>query len=254
MDNETKICKYCQKEIPKKAKICPFCRKKQGKKGFIVLIALVVIIIIIIFIFRPSGSSDSSKQSTSGNDGAGSTELNENLEDYESIEDTTGNTSENDYIGVLSILDIYELIEENSGESCPFTITDKARLFLTEHENLFPAKGKIKDSLIDSSIGYRQILKNESKFGDKLMYIPAAIVVQISEEDMGDGEYFTTLNVNDGELNYIIYYYGELDNIFEDSYISVIGLPLGTTMYDNTNGGQSRGVVLAGSKVEVQEY
>ena len=29
---DTKICKHCQSEIPKKAKICPNCRKKQGGK------------------------------------------------------------------------------------------------------------------------------------------------------------------------------------------------------------------------------
>lgn len=28
--SETKLCKYCQTEIPAKAKICPNCRKKQG--------------------------------------------------------------------------------------------------------------------------------------------------------------------------------------------------------------------------------
>lgn len=44
--NETKICKHCQTEIPKKAKICPNCRKKQGKKGWLIIAAVVVVIII----------------------------------------------------------------------------------------------------------------------------------------------------------------------------------------------------------------
>lgn len=36
---ETKVCKHCQTEIPKKAKVCPQCRKKQGGIGkwFIIL-------------------------------------------------------------------------------------------------------------------------------------------------------------------------------------------------------------------------
>lgn len=46
MSNETKVCKYCQTEIPKKAKICPDCRKKQGGALKWVIIAFVVICII----------------------------------------------------------------------------------------------------------------------------------------------------------------------------------------------------------------
>lgn len=45
-DGETKICKHCQSEIPKKAKVCPNCRKKQGGKLKWIIIAIVVIAII----------------------------------------------------------------------------------------------------------------------------------------------------------------------------------------------------------------
>ena len=31
---ETKKCKYCQSDIPKKAKVCPVCKKKQGGHGY----------------------------------------------------------------------------------------------------------------------------------------------------------------------------------------------------------------------------
>ncbi len=44
--NETKLCKHCQTEIPKKAKVCPNCRKKQGGKLKWIIIAIVVIGII----------------------------------------------------------------------------------------------------------------------------------------------------------------------------------------------------------------
>lgn len=43
---ETKLCKYCQSEIPKKAKVCPHCRKKQGGKLKWIIIAIVVLAII----------------------------------------------------------------------------------------------------------------------------------------------------------------------------------------------------------------
>lgn len=43
---ETKLCKYCQTEISKKAKICPNCRKKQSGK-----LKWIIIIIVIGFLF-----------------------------------------------------------------------------------------------------------------------------------------------------------------------------------------------------------
>lgn len=43
---ETKLCKHCQTEIPKKAKVCPNCRKKQGGKLKWIIIAIVALIAI----------------------------------------------------------------------------------------------------------------------------------------------------------------------------------------------------------------
>lgn len=43
---ETKKCKHCQSDIPKKAKVCPNCKKKQGGKLKFFLIAFLVIGII----------------------------------------------------------------------------------------------------------------------------------------------------------------------------------------------------------------
>lgn len=44
--NETKLCKHCQTEIPKKAKVCPNCRKKQGGIVKWIVIAVVVLVVI----------------------------------------------------------------------------------------------------------------------------------------------------------------------------------------------------------------
>lgn len=46
MQNETKVCKHCQTEIPKKAKVCPNCRKKQGGILKWIIIGIVAIVII----------------------------------------------------------------------------------------------------------------------------------------------------------------------------------------------------------------
>lgn len=42
---ETKLCKHCKTEIPKKAKVCPNCRKKQSGIGKWILIIAVVFIL-----------------------------------------------------------------------------------------------------------------------------------------------------------------------------------------------------------------
>lgn len=63
-NNETKICKHCQTEIPKKAKICPNCKKKQGGKLKWIIIAVVVLfLLIVLFGGDDSGNSSSSSSS-----------------------------------------------------------------------------------------------------------------------------------------------------------------------------------------------
>ena len=54
MTNETKVCKHCQTEIPKKAKVCPNCRKKQG--GILKWIVVVIVVIDVISSF--AGGAD----------------------------------------------------------------------------------------------------------------------------------------------------------------------------------------------------
>ena len=64
MQNETKVCKHCQTEIPKKAKVCPNCRKKQG--GIIKWIVLSIVAIALISAF--AGGDDDTKKASSSDD------------------------------------------------------------------------------------------------------------------------------------------------------------------------------------------
>lgn len=60
--NETKMCKHCQTEIPKKAKVCPNCRKKQGGK----LKWIIIVIVVIAIIGGAMGGNDDSKVEKTG--------------------------------------------------------------------------------------------------------------------------------------------------------------------------------------------
>lgn len=61
---ETKLCKYCQSEIGKKAKICPICKRKQGGKLKYVLIVLAVFFVIGFLVNLNNNGKDT--QNTSG--------------------------------------------------------------------------------------------------------------------------------------------------------------------------------------------
>ena len=76
-------------------------------------------------------------------------------------------------------------------------------------------------------------------------------MLDIHEEDLGEGEYLTILQVLDNSENsFIIFYMDELPDVFKEDTVSVCGLPLGVTSFDNVGGGSTIAVVLAGCKVE----
>ena len=61
-ENETKLCKYCQSEIPKKAKVCPNCRKKV--KGGILKWIIIVIVVIAVIAAAAGGNDKTSDTKT----------------------------------------------------------------------------------------------------------------------------------------------------------------------------------------------
>ena len=62
-ETQTKVCKHCQTEIPKKAKVCPNCRKKQG--GILKWIIIAVLVIAVISSVAGGDDEKESGQSSS---------------------------------------------------------------------------------------------------------------------------------------------------------------------------------------------
>lgn len=93
---ETKLCKHCQTEIPKKAKVCPNCRKKQGG-----IVKWIIIAILIVGIIGSMGNSEDTTTSS------GKTNSDTNM--------TTKDTQKEEIVYTLvSVDDMVSLLDENA--------------------------------------------------------------------------------------------------------------------------------------------
>ena len=113
MDNETKVCKYCQTEIPKKAKICPNCKKKQGPKiGLTVAIAIVVLLIL----GAMGGGNNSSSDSASSDSLTTATTSNSDKRESETDVSEETDTPEETVIEYItcSVVDLEDAIQNNA--------------------------------------------------------------------------------------------------------------------------------------------
>lgn len=108
--SETKLCKYCQTEIPAKAKICPNCKKKQGgaTKWFV---AVVIVIILLIATFGGNGENNDAV--------ADSTEQNKKVSSISTVDNkeaTREEVSDSDFL-------VKEYLYENTiGDTLDFLI------------------------------------------------------------------------------------------------------------------------------------
>ena len=128
-------------------------------------------------------------------------------------------------------LELYEFLEENSGYD--YSMSTTAADFIEAHEDLFPAKDtSVLEQYTDRSVEYKHLNKNVEKYGDKLFADDEMYVLDIHEEDLGEGEYLTILQVLDNSGNsFIIFYMDELPDVFKEDTVSVCGLPLGVTSF-----------------------
>ena len=112
---ETKLCKHCQSEIPKRAKVCPNCRRKQGGKGKIII--AVIVVLLLLFIIGSSGDSDESSTASSA-DSTGteqnSSETSEDVEDNNSSAENTDTLTKDEFIETCeSLANNYKDIARN---------------------------------------------------------------------------------------------------------------------------------------------
>lgn len=102
-ENQTKVCKHCQSEIPKKAKVCPQCRKKQGGGMKWILIVLIAFGLI-------GALADGDEENVPDN-----TEINAEESVQEEIkEDVVEDTEPVIEYAVCTVSEMVELLESNA--------------------------------------------------------------------------------------------------------------------------------------------
>ena len=157
----------------------------------------------------------------------------------------------NSEMKVSDTLSFYQNLQDRKYNEYPFTMSASSASFLEAHTDLFPAgKQASLANYIDKSVEYKHLNKNIEKYGDILFENNAMHVIDIHEENVQDEVCLTTVHVIDeGGNSFIVLYKGELPDIYKDDTVSVCGLPLGISSFENVGGGSAIAVVLAGCRV-----
>lgn len=104
-EKETKLCKHCQTEIPKKAKVCPNCRKKQG--GIVKWIVIVIVAIFLLGVIFGGDTEESQKDTA--NDAVKA----ETQQDTSNAEENEKEEPEIEYT-VCTVSEMMELLDTNA--------------------------------------------------------------------------------------------------------------------------------------------
>lgn len=194
--------------------------KKKGKKGKIIGIIIAVIAVIIIGSAIFGGSDEPEKKEPAKNS------------------------------ALAFYTNLSKVLKE--GDDYAFSVNEKAEKFLNENDSLFVTDNEDKaKKYTDNEITWAKIEKNSDRYGDKLMHISYAEVVQVFETELEKDEYGTELNIIDENgLQYYVIYLGELPEVEAGSAVNVYGLPLSMSSFKNINGGTTLCPIIAGSFVE----
>lgn len=152
---------------------------------------------------------------------------------------------------LISVCNLFKFLQDAEPS---FKLTEKADSTLTKEEKLFLKNDNSKlESMTDYSIDNRMLTKNIDKYGDKLIFVENAFVIDVNEEAI-ENLTISTIQVNNtnGDI-YYIYSLNAHDDVFNGDIINIHGLPVGKTSYENVSGGSTHAVVLAGAYIEKVE-
>lgn len=146
-----------------------------------------------------------------------------------------------------NILELFNTL--GTDPSLNFSVSYKAQEFLSDHEDLFPAKNlKQIKNLTDSSIKYKQFFQHPDQYGDKLVRLSNYYIVQLDSYS-AYGYNINEIILVDSSLKQIcvVIYPDELEHIYESDTVDVYGIPIDRSSYENKNGGTAKTCIIAGS-------
>lgn len=149
-----------------------------------------------------------------------------------------------------TVLQFFESLQEN--EVAPFTLTEKAKVVLSEKEDLFlENKADGLDRYTDTSLEYKVLTKNIDKHGDKLIYLAQAYVISIDETQLDEETTVSEVHLMDADGNsFYVLSLVAYDEVFEGDVVNAYALPLGETSFENVSGGTTLAIMLAGCYLE----
>lgn len=235
-------------------------KKKKSPVKLILIIAGVVIILLIAMTVMSGSEENGDSQAVEATETqaeAAGGETEEKLSEDEGKTEAAGSAEETEAekeadAGRMTAYELYSALQDN--EVAAFTLNEKTSAFLQDHDDLFPAaslEAVTGAGVVDESLEARQITKSPDRYGDRLMYLPELQVIQITEGEIDTDWYLTEINAIDmAGQQYYIFYEGTLDDIFENDWITAYALALGSTTFENTEGGETWTIPMAGSYVE----
>ena len=127
--------------------------------------------------------------------------------------------------------------------------------FINENLDIFPAiseEGKtLMSNSIRSDLTYPMMTKTLDGLAGQLYECTASTALQVSQEYLY-GHTITSILAYDNDSNfYVILYDGVLPDVYDNTNISFVGLPISASGFDNVSGGTTNAIVLLGSMVNV---
>lgn len=133
-----------------------------------------------------------------------------------------------------------------------FSISDETKSFIDSHENLFPTQNDSDlqdlESFVDRTIQYKHLTKSLSKYLSNIVEISNVSVVQIFETPIA-GHTITSMLVQDQDFNSIVIYFDRPLEVYQGDSVSIFGLPVASTGFDNVGGGTTNVIVLYGCSI-----
>lgn len=134
-----------------------------------------------------------------------------------------------------------------------YKVSANAKTFINKHGNLFMAKDE--DSLkeyTDTSAEYHDVLKAPAAFGNKLMKFSNFPVLNptLNEKMFGRNISFILLGSPSDNIFIYVICLGPIKDVPINSYRTVYGLPLASSIYESNSGKRSKVLVLAGSYIK----